>query len=513
MKSNKNRLAVVLLFAGALLLGACVGEGGEKTADAGSSGEAKQEISIRINNDPDFLDPHQAEASITFQMILNMYDGLLAGDTDGSLIPAIAEDHEISEDGLVYTFDIREGVKFHNGEDVTVNDIVYSFERLMGTVTGEPLSSDFDNIASLGTPDEHTFVITLKEPDSTFISYLTALNAAIIPESNDGNHNNQPIGTGPFKFASYSPESELVLEKNTAYWKEGLPYLEKVAFRFQQDDQAAMLALQAGEIDILSIASHRIPEVEGEFQISVQDANSVLLVGFNQDREPFDDSRVRQAINYAINKEDIIEAAFSGYATPLGTNMSPAMGAVYHEGLEEVYGNDIERAKELLAEAGYPEGFSSTISISTHAGMYTNVAQVVAENLKQIGIELEIEVVEWGVWLERIYQGRDYDMTVIDFTGELSPYETMERYLSTADNNFFGFKNAEFDEVMAEVVGETDEGRQLELYQRAQEILNEDAAAAYLADYQFIWAMNKNLEGYQSYPYFFHDLSEVRFIK
>ncbi|WP_026907194.1 ABC transporter substrate-binding protein [Paucisalibacillus globulus] len=501
----KNFCVISILLVVAIFISACSGKEGEDTAND------TNKINIRINNDPDFLDPHMAEASITFQMLLNIYDGLLIGDTDGSLKPSLAEDYRISDDGLTYTFTIREGVTFHNGEPLTVEDVQYSFDRLMGTTTGEPLSSDFDNIASLNTPDDKTFVITLQEPNSAFLTYLTALNSAIVPKSNDGKHNENPIGTGAFKFNSYSPENNLVLEKNENYWKEGLPYLDKVTFTFQPDDQTALLSLQAGEMDIVSVGSHRVSEVEEQFNLEYQDSNSVLLMGYNQERELFTDIRVRQAINYAVNKDDIIEAAFSGYATKLGSNMSPAMGDVFKEGMEDTYKQDVDKAKELLAEAGYADGFSTTISISSHAALYTNVAQVVVENLKEIGIHAEIEVVEWGVWLERIYQGRDYDMTIIDFTGVLSPYETINRYVSDADNNFFNFKNEEFDQLMSEVLVESNTDRQKEIYQRLQEILSEEAAAVYLADYQIIWALNPKLEGYKLYPYFFHDLAEVRY--
>ncbi|GGA65010.1 ABC transporter substrate-binding protein [Ornithinibacillus halotolerans] len=506
----KFLMGVSFLIIVAIGLSACSDKDNDNNNGAASDG-GSQEISVRINNDPDFLDPHMAEASITYQVILNIFDGLLVGDTDGSLKPALAEEYDISEDGLTYTFDIREGVTFHNGDPLTVEDIQYSFERLMGTHTGEPLSSNFENIDALETPDENTFVIKLKEPNSAFLTYLTALNSAILPKSNDGKHNENPIGTGPFQYENYSPENNMVVVKNENYWKEGLPYLDKVTFVFQPDDQTALLSLQSGQIDLVAVGAHRVPEVEDQFNLTYQDSNSVLLVGFNHDREPFNDIRVRQAINYAVNKDDIIEATFSGYATKIGSNMSPAMADVYKEGLEDAYARDVAKAKDLLAEAGYPNGFQTTLSISSHAGMYTNVAQVIVENLKDIGIDVEIEVVEWGVWLERIYQGRDYDMTVIDFTGELSPYETIKRYISGAGNNFFNFENAEFDELMQDVIVEQDADRQNELYGRAQEILSEEAAAVYLADYQIIWALNPELEGYKTYPYFFHDLEEVRY--
>lgn len=515
MKSTVTRIMfVLLLFAVLFGLSACSEseEVVEKDkAIAEEPTEKFQEVTVRISDDPDFLDPHLMTASITEMMLLNLFDGLLAPDTDGTLKPAIAESYQVSDDGLTYTFTIRPNVKFHTGDPVTMEDIRYTFDRLRGVNGDEALSSKFDHVISIDSPDEQTLVITLSEPNTTFLYALTAVDSAILPKNNDGNHNEYPVGTGPFKFAKYNPGSNLILEKNEHYWKEGLPYLDKVTFAVQPDNQSALLSMKAGEVDIMDIPSHRIPEVENDFNLIYQQNNSTLLIGFNQDREPFNNVKVRQAINYAINKEEIIEAAFTGYATKLGSNMSPAMGSYYRDGLQDVYELNIEKAKELLAEAGYPDGFKATLSVSSHTEMYANVAQVVVEELKQIGIQLDIEMVEWGVWLDRIYKGRDFEMTAIDFTGKLSPYDILNRYVGDASNNFMNFKNAEYDELMINVLKENDVQKQIDIYHRAQEILTEEAAAVYIADYQFIWILNPNLEGYKLYPIFFHDMSEVKY--
>lgn len=511
MKKRKYWSSLIsMLLVSILLLSACTSENGEKDKDTDK--EKTQEIRVRINDDPDFLDPHSATASISFQMILNMFEGLFSPETDGTLKPAIAEDYKLSDDGLTYTFTIKDNVKFHNGDPVTVKDIKYTFERLMGTNNNEPLSSNFVKVESIETPDESTVVMKLTEPNSNFLYSLTALQSAIIPEANDGKHNEHPIGTGPFKFVSYSPGADFVLEKNAEYWKEGIPYLDKVTFVFQSDDQGAFMALQGKELDLTSIPAHRISEVENDFNLNHQDNNSSLVIAFNNEREPFNDAKVRQAINYAINKQDIIDSVYSGFATPLGSNMSPAMGDYYLDGLQNVYDRNIEKAKELLAEAGYPDGFKTKMSVSSHNTMYSDIAQVTVENLKEIGIDVEIEVIEWGIWLDRIYRGRDYEMTAIDLTGRPSAYEILNDYVSTNDSeNFFKFKNAEFDKVMTDVLKEPKLDEQIKLYHRAQEILTEQAAAVYIADYQIIWALNKDLEGQKTYPFWFHDMSEVRF--
>ncbi|MGE7924993.1 ABC transporter substrate-binding protein [Viridibacillus arvi] len=510
MKSTKRLMIVAMIVVCMFLISAC---SGGKESGGGSSGNGKtQEIKVRVNDDPDFLDPHLATASISFQMILNMFEGLFAPETDGSLKPAIAESYELSKDGLTYTFKIRQNVKFHSGNVLKVEDILYTFEHLMGTKNGKPLSGNFGNVESVKAPDESTIVIKLKEPNSNFLYSLTALQSAIVPKDNDGKQNENPIGTGPFKFVKYTPGSNLVLEKNLDYWQENIPYLDKVTFAFQSDDNSAVMSLIAKEVDLTGVRGHRLSEVENDFNISHQNNNSALIITFNEEKKPFNDLKVRQAINIAINKQDVIDSVYSGYATRLGSNMSPAMGDYYLDGLQDVYARDINKAKKLLSEAGYPKGFKTKITVSSHNDMYSNIAQIAAENLKEIGIDVEIEVVEWGIWLERVYFGRDYEMTTIDLTGKPSAYEILNDYISTNDKeNFFRFNNKEFDKVMSDVLKETDQKKQIEMYKRAQEILSEQSAAVYIADYQVLWAANKKIEGLKSYPFWFHDMSEVKF--
>ncbi|HLQ95778.1 MAG TPA: ABC transporter substrate-binding protein [Pseudogracilibacillus sp.] len=513
MKRNaiKNAKRVLFLSAMIIVLAACSDSDEAGTTEEDASSEEKDSIHLRMTEDPDFLDPHMMEASLTEQMLLNVFEGLLSPEEDGSLAPAIAEDYEESDDGLTYTFDLREDVTFHNGAPVTAEDVEYSIERLTGEKSEDAKSENFDIVEDVEAEDEHTVVITLEKPNSAFLSYLTGKDAAIIPESNDGKHNDDPIGTGPFQLEEYNPGAEIVLEKNEEYWKEDLPYLSKATFDIQEDDEAAFASMQAGEIDVMQIPGHRIPEIEDEFELEYQDNNSTVLIGMNEDREPFDDKKVRQAVNYAVNKDDVIDAAYSDYATRIGSNMSPAMGDAYKEGLEHVYDQDLEKAKELLEEAGYPDGFETSITISSHTDNYSDIAQVAAENLAEIGVDVDIDVMEWGVWLDDVYEGRDYDMTAIDFTGKLSPYDILSRYISDEENNFMNFENEEYDAVLEDALAEDDEEKQNELYQDAQQILSDEAAAVYIGDYQFVWAMDPSLKGFKKYPIFFLDLSEIEF--
>lgn len=522
-KKLMNRFFFLLSIGLLVLFGAACGQedsqtGGEtQTPDNPQSQAVDQEgadeqqgggsVVVAVPQDPDSLDPHLSSASGTYEMMFNVFEGLLKPDQEGNVYPALAEDYQVSEDGLTYTFTLRSGVKFHNGQPLTVEDVRYTFERLMGTHTGEPLTSAFDNVASIETPDERTVVFTLSEVDTSF---LTSLTREILPANYDkqGEH---PIGTGPFQFVEYLPEQRLVLKKFEEYWVEDVPYLDRVEFRIFPDGEAALLSFRAGEIDMYPrIGNERIEELDPEkFNVVQGMQNMVQLMTMNMAREPFDDVRVRQAINYAIDVDEIIDTVAFGYGTKLGSNMSPVMSTYYQEGLEDTYNQDLDKAKQLLAEAGYENGFQTTISVPSNYQFHVDTAQVIAAHLKQVGIDANIELVEWGVWLERIYRGRDYEMTIIGLTGKLDPHQVLVRYASDYAANFYNFQNERYDELIEMATKEVEPEKRAELYKEAQRILTDEAAAVYIMDPNFTVAMKKNLEGYTLYPLYIQDMSTI----
>lgn len=468
---------------------------------------APTRLVIRTSTDPDNLDPHLSAASLTQQIMLNVFEGLVKPAPDSSVLPGLAEEYRISDDGLTYTFTLRQGVKFHDGSPVTVEDVIYSFERLMGKGMEKPLTSNLNDVETIEAPDERTVVFTLKQTNSSFLALLPTL--AVIPAANDGKHGETPLGTGPYRLVEYAPQQRIVLEKFEEYWQEGIPNIDRVEFVIIPDDQTAFLQLQSGAIDFTGISADQIPQLNSSFKVVSQGANSVMLMGVNQAVEPYNNADVRRAIAYAIDRDAINAAVYEGLATILGSNMSPVMQKYYQPDLEKVYQPDVQKARELLAQAGYADGFKMTLSISSHAAVYSQIAQIIAEQLKQIGIDVEIETVEFGVWLERIYTNREYQATIIDFTGKLDPYAVLGRYKSDFRRNFFNYNNPAYDELMVNALRETDDQKRVEIYKQAQQILTEDAAAIFLLDYPFHWAMKANIEGYTPYPIFFHDLSRL----
>jgi peptide/nickel transport system substrate-binding protein len=464
-------------------------------------GEAMDEpvtFALTMNSDPDSLDPHRSSASITEQVMLNVFDGLVNPTPDGGVEPAIAESYSISPDGLTYTFRLRDNVYFHNGDEVTVDDLTYTFERL------QELSSEFADVVELDAPDERTFVITLGQPNSSFEKFLYR---AVIPAGYD-DHANQPIGAGPYRFVEYIPQNRLVLERNERYYRE-IGDVDRVVVRIIGDPDARLLALRSGEVDFTGVSTQRVDEVADSFEVIASQANSVFIFGMNNEQEALSDPRVRQAINYAIDRDEIIDFVFNGYAVELVSSMSPAMAEFFDASLLGRYETNLSRARQLLAEAGYPNGFPLTLRISGHSEIYSDTAQVIQQQLAPVGIDVTIEVIEWSMWLSDIYTERNFEATLIDFTGKLDPYPVLRRYISDYRRNFLNFDSAEYDQVMEAALRSPVAEERIGLYKEAQGILVEQVPAAFLADYQFTWAMNRQFDGYTSYPFFFHDISRI----
>jgi len=235
----------------------------------------------------------------------------------------------------------------------------------------------------------------------------------------------------------------------------------------------------------------------------------VQLMAMNLDRTPFSDIAVRQAINLAIDKDEIIDLVANGYGTKLGSNMSPIMEKYYQEGLEDYYETDLDKSKRLLTEAGYPSGFKTKITVPSNYQFHIDTAQVIAEQLKKVGIQADIELVEWGVWLDRVYAGRDYEMTIIGLTGKLSAYDILKRYLSDYPRNFFNYSNSEYDKLVNSAIMQTDIDRKAELFKNAQRVLTEEAVAVYIMDPNFIVALAPDLFGYTVYPLYVQDMSTL----
>ena len=497
-----------LVFASVLALGTTAIAGCTKKADVNNNAV------VGITQEPGIFDPHTVVAAGDEEIIFNVYEGLMKFDYEGNLNPCLATDVEISADASVYTFTIREGVKFHDGSDFDANDVVYSLKRAAGlleTQDGTALVSELDSITDVQVTSDGRVEVTLEAGNSELLSFFTV---GIIPEGYD-NCQKAPVGTGPFKFESYTPGQSVILIKNDNYWQKGLPYLDKVTFKVCADMDAGLTELANGSIDIFPyLSKDRADQLDpAKYNIESNGSNMVQIFALNNAVETLNDVRVRQAINYAINRKDIISVTMDGAGVELATAMSPAMGSYYDTSLDGSFDQDVEKAKALMAEAGYENGFDITCTVPSSYLIHVNTAVELASELKAIGINMEIKQVDWATWLESVYAGRQYETTVIALTSSYAPYDVVGRYASTADGNFINYSNPEVDELLKKIPLTADESERTELYHQVLAVLTEDACSAYIQDPTTITAVSTRLEGYHVYPMYVQDMSQVKLVE
>lgn len=456
------------------------------------------------------LDPHETTDAGTRSVVFNMYEGLVKATSDGDLTPAVASSYVISEDATCYTFTLRDGILFSDGTAVTVEDIQYSIERY-AQIQGET-SSFATAVDSVVIDDENTVSIYLTEANSEFLAQLTV---AIIPASNDDPAGN-PIGTGPFKYVSYSVGQNLILERNEYYWGDAA-YLDQVEFKFIADTETAFTQLLAGTIDILNyLTTSQVQTLETQYsdQFNVVEGSMHLVhaLFLNNDCEPLNNVLVRQALCYAIDRDEINNFLFGGASEIIGSHMIPALTTWYEESTADMYTYDVEKAKELLAEAGYADGFDLTITVPSSYSQHVDTAQIIASQLEAVGINVTIQEVEWSSWLSDVYRNRDYQATVISFDGDLNPSDWLARYKSDASNNFFNYSSEEYDALLEQALAAIDTDEKADLYKQMQINLAENAVAVYIEDPADFVAVNSNYGGYVFYPTSAWDMSTVYMI-
>ena len=516
MKKKQLLSGVMALLLSASLC-AC---GGSKTAEgtseaAGESSEAETSNTLSegtpvpggsvvygMTQDLASLDPHVDTDAGTRDVVFNLYEGLVKPTSDGGFIPAVASDYIISDDAKTYTFTLRDGITFHDGTPVTIEDVKYSIDRY-AEIQGE--SSAFSSLVdSVEVQDDKTLVVNLKESYSEFLPMMTI---AIIPQSNEDPAGN-PIGTGPFKYVSYTPGQNLELEKYDGYWQEGVPSLDSVEFKFIADVDTAFVELQAGTIDILKYLTSAQAETLGDDYNIVQGSmNLVHAMYLNSAYEPLSKTEVRQALCYAVDRDAINNFIFGGKSHIIGSHMIPAMSKYYEPEAETEYSYDPEKAKELLADAGYADGFDLEITVPSSYSQHVDSAQIIADELSQVGINVTLNQVEWSTWLQDVYKGGNFQATVIGFDGTLAPSDWLKKYVTDDAKNFMHYSNTEYDDVFNTAYTTVDDDVKVENYKKAQMILAEDAAAVYIEDPANLVAVSKKFGGYTFYPTAAEDMS------
>ncbi len=473
---------------------------------AGGAFAQQTSITIGMQLEPPNLDPTGgAAAAIDEVVYANVFEGLTRYQADGSIAPALAASWEISEDGLEYTFTLHDGVTFHDGSALTAEDVQFSLDRARAEDSTNAQKALFAGISEVEVIDDLTVKITLSSPNGGFLTNLAWGDAVIVASESIADAATNPIGTGPFRFREWVQGDRVELEANPDYWGEA-PALAEATFKFISDPTAAFAAMMAGDIDAFPAfpAPETLVQFEADprFELLIGSTEGETILSTNNQSEALSDIRVRQALAHAINRQEIIDGAMFGYGTPIGTHFAP-----HHPDYVDLTGQseyDPEKARALLAEAGHGDGL--TLSLKLPPPSYARRGgEIIAAQLREVGIETEISNLEWAQWLEEVFRGKDYDLTIVSHT------EPMDINIYARPDYYFQYDKPEFQELMADLDIATDPAERSSILQAAQQMIADDYVNGYLFQLARTGVANAAIEGlWLNAPTQANDLTAVR---
>lgn len=473
---------------------------------------------LRIANGADItsLDPHGENDQPSARVRVQIYDTLVISDEDMNLHPGLAESWT-QVDETTMEFKIRQGVEFHNGETLTAHDVKFTLDRLRDPATAAAGAFIVGAISEVNVVDDYTVQIITDGPFAPLLAHLahtvtSILNEKAVTEAGDDYGTDVAVGTGPYKFVEWQTGSHVLLEKNEDYWN-GEPQADLITIRAIPENTVRAIEVETGNVDIAydldPIDEMRLLD-DPNVKIDKYDSFSTTYIGFNTQKEPFDNALVRQAINHAVDIEAAIEFIFTGQATanagPIGQNVWGANPNL------EAYDYDPERAKELLAEAGYPDGFSTTIWTNEN-DLRIQVAELFQADLAAIGIDVSIQILPWATYLQDTGEGK-HDMFILGWgtvTGDadygLYALFHSSQFGASGNRTFWG--NDRVDELLDLGRVTIDEEARAAAYHEAQELIVADAPWVFLFSQAYANGLRQNVEGFVPHPTGSHRLMNV----
>ncbi len=480
-----RRIAVAasaLLAAAALTLTACTGGG--STAPTGSgTPDSDASVAIRLVLEPGNLDIRQTAGAALDQVLIdNVYQGLVSRTPSQEIVPALASDYDVSADGLTYTFTLREGVTFHDGQALTPQDVVWSLQTRKDTAAWSD-SARLANVSSI-VADGQKITLTLSKPDSSLLFNLTGRAGIILKQDDTVDYKTKANGTGPFVLASWKQGDSITFERNDAYWGDA-PKVKEVVFDYIPDNQAALNGALAGELDVLTGFDANLKdqvEANGDFALQLGSSTDKGTLAMNSTTGPLADKRVRQAVRQAIDNQSIVDAIGAG--TVMGGPI-PETDPGY-EDLTDVAPYDPDAAKKLLADAGVSD-LTLTLTIPSFYG--TTIPQILVSDLNAVGVTLKVDSVDFPTWLTNVYTNENYELSYVDHA-EARDFENWAN-----PGYYFTYDNPEVQALYAQALASTSDSDAADLLKQAARIVSQDMAADWLYNWASIVAVGTNITG------------------
>lgn len=451
---------------------------------------AQTDITVALQLEPPHLDPTSAAAgAIDSVLYSNVFEGLTRFASDGAVIPGLAKSWDISEDGLTYTFMLNDGVTFHDGSAMDAEDVKFSLDRARAEDSANAQKALFAGITDVTVVDPLTVQITLDAPNGNFLFNMAWGDAVIVAAESVENIKTTPIGTGAFKFDNWVQGDQITLSRNESYW--GTPAaLTDVTFKFISDPTAAFAAMMAEDIDVFAgfPTPEALPQFEADprFQVLVGSSEGETILSTNNKMPPLDNVKVRKAIAHAIDRSAIIDGAMFGLGTPIGTHFAP-----HNPDYVDLTGNsqyDPELSKKLLAEAGFADGFTTTLKLPPPSYARRG-GEIIAAQLRAVGIETEISNLEWAQWLEQVFRGKDFGLTIVSHT------EPFDIGIYARPDYYFQYDNPDFQKIMETLNAATDPEERTTLLSEAQTMISEDYVNGYLFQLAFPTIAKAGVQG------------------
>ena len=439
-----------------------------------------------LSGNPDTLDPQKTAGTLTFQVVKSVYDTLVEPDQTGNIVPALAESWRVSPDGLTWTFSLRKNVSFHNGQPFTSKDVRATLERIMDEKTASPRRSEYTVIKSIATPDMYTVVLTLSQPYAPLLATLASGWSAILPSGLIAIGHNfaaSPVGTGPFKFDKWVRDSRISMSKNEKYWIPGTPRLAKLDFQIIPERAVQVQGLSVGSIDGLEfIDPDDLPMLQANPKVTIKKelTSLIMVMAMNCSREPLNDLRVRQAVNYAINKQTVLDIAYGGGR--IGSTFLDT-GNPYYSDFSSLYPYNPDKARQLLSDAGVGNR-EFTIAVPQNYPLHVKAAELMQQMLAKVGMNVKIQLMDWSTWLSSVYSGGNFDFTVIGHTGKLDPDGTLAGY---GEGKYVHWYNATAAARIKAAAAVSDFAARKKLYTDALEIMAKEVPFVYIGtSYRYV---------------------------